>query len=329
MQQKRAAEAKDNAMQVSSNDVSLFPSHIDIVVCNAGIHTGLSPFYETEPATTKQGYDLTFGVNYLSHFLLTEKLLLTESSSRNSISSNSSKTTSSSLLNQSSSSKSTKIVHVTSSFHFAVDGSDLRVGKANIPPNIETPIAALPGGSHGFFFFKSTRQYANSKLAQILQARYYNTYGKLRSTTACPAWVGTDILQAPHDSWISKAFRYTAFPVEGYGISSVLAAMFVDGEHNGEDFFVSTKMSHMGSSLDGIFAGEHYSYPPSPRQKLSYQWLPIRDIMVSAFAYVVMLPFQSYFPAVMETSLSSKATFDTQLQEDLYQWSKQAVQEWF
>ena len=38
----------------------------------------------------------------------------------------------------------------------------------------DDPVAARPGGNHGFVFFRSQRQYANSKLAQILQARHAN-----------------------------------------------------------------------------------------------------------------------------------------------------------
>ena len=40
---------------------------IDVLINNAGVMM-------TPAETTKQGYDLAFGVNYLSHFLLTEKL---------------------------------------------------------------------------------------------------------------------------------------------------------------------------------------------------------------------------------------------------------------
>ena len=63
-----------------------------------------------------------FSVNYLSHFLLTEKLLpLMEKSSEH-----------------------PKILQISSTFHYGVDGSDL--GGA-------APVASQPGGSHGFVGF--------------------------------------------------------------------------------------------------------------------------------------------------------------------------------
>lgn len=114
---------------------------IDVLVNNAGIHTGFGGLFKTR--TTKQGFDQAWGVNYLGHFLLTEKLMP--------------------LLKAS---KSPKVVQVSSRFHLAVDGSDISTNNGS-----QDPIVSQPGGSHGFFFFRSQRQYGNSKFAQILHAR--------------------------------------------------------------------------------------------------------------------------------------------------------------
>ena len=50
---------------------------VDILVNNAGVYWG-----KGERATTEDGFELTFGVNHLGHFLLTELVfpLLKESS---------------------------------------------------------------------------------------------------------------------------------------------------------------------------------------------------------------------------------------------------------
>jgi NAD(P)-dependent dehydrogenase (short-subunit alcohol dehydrogenase family) len=245
-------------------------------------------------------------VNYLSHFLLTEKLLEQTD-----------------LLKQS---NYPRIVHVTSSFHFAADGSDLRTFHDSDKATESPPIASLPGGSHGFVVSRSQRQYANSKLAQIVHARYYQRkYPGIASLTACPAWVGTQII-AQEDSLVAKMFRAMAFPAHGYGLSSILRAMFVDyhqQKNDGSipnDFYTNNKLVRAAPYLDDALAATPLV------QKLTYQWLPIRDAFVFCTA-MILLHWQRVLPSV-EPAQSSKATFDVQLQEDLYQWSRQAVQPW-
>jgi hypothetical protein len=259
-------------------------------------------------------------VNYLSHFLLTESLLEKTTFLENS--------------------NYPRIVHVTSTFHFAVDGSDLR------PPMLsqlvaaatkkgrdsgKDPIASQPGGNHGFVFMRSQRQYANSKLAQILHARYYQRkYPNLDSVTACPAWVGTQIIRAQQDGILARIFRFMAYPANGYGLSSILRAMFVDthkedqinnnNNNNINDFFINNKLMHGARYVD------HFLNGIPLLSKLTYQWLPIRDVMLFGSAMLV-LHWQRVFTWV-EPAQSSEVSYDVQLQDDLYQWSRQAVQEW-
>jgi short chain dehydrogenase len=58
------ANAVKSMKALSKSEDSVFPDHIDIVVCNAGIHQGFDAFWDPYRAT-KQGYDLTFGgTNY-------------------------------------------------------------------------------------------------------------------------------------------------------------------------------------------------------------------------------------------------------------------------
>ncbi|KAG7345750.1 short-chain dehydrogenase/reductase family protein [Nitzschia inconspicua] len=325
-------KSQQQTMESSSSSDYDFPDHIDIVVCNAGIHLGLSTFWDPYQVT-QQGYDLVFGVNYLSHFLLTELLL--------------DKTT---FLERS---NYPRIVHVTSTFHFAVDGSDLQqqhttttttpvVDSVHEQIKLDPPTASLPGGSHGFVVSRSQRQYANSKLAQILHARYYQRkYPNITSYTACPSWVGTQIIQAHQDSLEARIFRSMAFPANGYGLSSILRSMLVtdtttttttttttattdnnNNNNNGlkDDFFINNKLSMAGPMLDDMLTKHPWI------RKLTYQWLPIRDAMMFCAA-MVLLHWQRVAPSV-EPSRSSKASYDPQLQDELYQWSRQAIQEW-
>ena len=259
-------------------------------------------------AVTYEGFESQLGVNYLSHFLLTEKLLEKTS-----------------LLSPSDDRPPSKIVHVTSSFHFAVDGSDLW------PSEGKDPIAAQLGGNHGFTVFRSQRQYANSKLAQILHARYYNSKSVAKSVTACPAWVGTGIIQAHHESLSARIFRYLAFSAEGYGLSSILAAMFADDDDTADDFYISTQLMQGGALVDGVFSGSGSDTTSnntlSLSQQIFYHWTPFRDVAMFGGAMLIM-QWQRFFPVVKETAQSSQASYNTKLQEEFYQWSKTAVQEW-
>jgi NAD(P)-dependent dehydrogenase (short-subunit alcohol dehydrogenase family) len=86
----------ESVSQAADQLITSFP-RIDILVNNGGMHAGYGNFAASPP--NPQGFDPVFAVNYLSHFLLTEKL-------------------SSSL------SKSTRpvILQTSSSYHWGVDG---------------------------------------------------------------------------------------------------------------------------------------------------------------------------------------------------------------
>merc|ERR1719162_436368 len=87
-----------------------------------------------------QGKDFAFTVNYLSHFLLTEKLLQSLSNGG-------------------------RIVHVTSTFHWQVDGSELLPDRENGMPIAYQSDPTLQSPKH------LERSYANTKLAQIWHSR--------------------------------------------------------------------------------------------------------------------------------------------------------------
>jgi NAD(P)-dependent dehydrogenase (short-subunit alcohol dehydrogenase family) len=201
---------------------------IDILVNNAGMHA-LDDMFGTKLGFTVGShppyYDRVFVVNYLSHFLLTELLLPSLQKSN----------------------RQPTIVQTTSSYHWGVDGSDLLpiTDDKKLNGDIATvlPIAARPGGSEGFYVYRTQRSYANSKLAQIYHARALNQ--KLSSPSSsssstgptwppetktprivsfCPGWVATNI-GGPDDSMATKILATIAFPVHGWGIASALHAI--------------------------------------------------------------------------------------------------------
>lgn len=81
-----------------------FPS-IDFLVNNAGIHYG-APWksHEIDIASPTKGYDKCFVTNYLSHFLLTEKLLPALEKSKI---------------------KSPRVIQISSTYHWLSDGFSL------------------------------------------------------------------------------------------------------------------------------------------------------------------------------------------------------------
>eukprot|EP00554_Chaetoceros_debilis_P011807 CAMPEP_0194127770 /NCGR_PEP_ID=MMETSP0150-20130528/60697_1 /TAXON_ID=122233 /ORGANISM="Chaetoceros debilis, Strain MM31A-1" /LENGTH=378 /DNA_ID=CAMNT_0038821717 /DNA_START=152 /DNA_END=1285 /DNA_ORIENTATION=- len=146
----------------------------------------------------KNGMDLAFTVNYLSHFLLTEKLLETLSNA----------------------SPEGRVVHLTSTFHWKVNGSAL---------------CPLPDGSILASESDPTRQgpkhleraYANSKLAQMWYSRCMRKKsGKdCSSVLACPSWAATGI--AGEEGGLAHLVKNFAFPVSpcGPGITSAINAI--------------------------------------------------------------------------------------------------------
>ena len=272
---------------------------LDVLVNNAGIHTGFSGMWTR--TTTKQGYEPTFGVNYLSHFLLTEQLLP--------------------LMIRTS--KKPKVVQISSSFHRAVDGSDLGTvvvggGGGGDTAQTSPPIASVPGGSHGFLLFKSQRQYANSKLAQIYHARSlqkrYHTAG-VTAVSICPAWVGTQI-GSKEGTWMHTLFKMAVFPADGYGLSSILHAIFDDYDHskNQDDFYVN-------ANIPGIERMETFLEP-----SWMYSLVPIRDLWGSLFAGFLLIA-ERFFP-FYGTVKSSHPSYNERHQNELYEWSRDAVSEW-
>lgn len=122
---------------------------IDYLVNNAGLHLTQKDLVSSSPVLTEQGYEMTFGVNYLSHFLLTEKLLPSLERSRN----------------------EARIIQVSSSFHWLSNASALAPSADGLLP----PFASRGDiSSYISSVLQRFRSYSFSKLAQILHMRALN-----------------------------------------------------------------------------------------------------------------------------------------------------------
>lgn len=250
---------------------------IDILVNNAGMHGGLDLFGSNNDGGP---HDKVFTVNYLSHFLLTEKLLPTLQKA-----------------------PSPRIVQTTSAYHWSVDGSDLSTSSS-----FPTPIAARPGGSHGWYLFRTSRSYSNSKLAQLLHLRALPHFNGTKKCF-CPGWVGTRI--GGQNDVFFYMLQAAGFDVNRWGIASALLALF-DDAHKDTDYYIN---------------GWWFRLPELIFQRPTPQWLyryGLRDAIGNAFAWTVLVT-QKLAPSYAGPAVSSPESYNETLQKELYEWSVQAV----
>ena len=288
---------------------------IDILVNNAGMHA-LDDMFGTKLSfnvgSQPPYYDRVFVVNYLSHFLLTELLLPSLQKSN----------------------RLPTIVQTTSSYHWGVDGSDL------IPPTVSSdeggkndaaniPVAAIPGGSVGYYIYRTQRSYANSKLAQIYHARALQhkiaSSSKVdghalprktfRIVSFCPGWVATNI-GGPDDSLATKILATIAFPVNGWGIASALHAILstTPTTKKGNDYYINSNTF--------LVAGYIFSKPTPP---WFYRY-GFRDVIANMFANFALATQR--LGAHAGPTKSSPESYNMTIALSLYDWSYHAVQKY-
>jgi len=211
------------------------------------------------------------------------------------------------------------LVQTSSSSHWAVDGSDLVVRSDDDDDEDDTPIAARPGGSHGYILFRTQRSYSNSKLAQIYHARALKAnddrFQNVRVVSFCPGWVATNIAGS---NWIfSAVLQALAFPMEGWGVASALRAMFDSSSSSSlssnpsDDWYINSNSFRLSEFL-----------VPRPTPSWMHT-IPIRDVLIGAMAPVTLV--LQGFMAKAGLAVSSPESYNTTKSNSLYRWSKSAV----
>lgn len=278
---------------------------VDLLVNNAGLAYNLED--GEQAGISKQGYDICFQINYLSHFLLTEKL--------------------------SSKMKGGRVIHVTSGLSFGVDGSGL------IPRDLEyNPTASKPWNKGPPR--QNSMAYGNSKLAQIWHSAALNRKMKnkrILSVCACPSWAATGIAGENQEgaqvlerfAFPTKASVYDENEIAGPALQSILFAMFLPEDELDSSLFTGAKYLGNTKVFDAL----------CPRKPGQANHLLFSDKMgdmadrvdiAKYFAFFIILPFQRWFHPVDEPiyQAASYESENVEGQDALYEWSRQAVSQW-
>jgi len=282
----RVVDLQDlDSVALAADELNSEFGRIDFLINNAGIAYDL---LDADRATS-QGFDAAFGVNYLSHFLLTEKLLPTLKRSN------------------------ARIINVSSSFHTQTNGDDL-------VPSLDggDPFASRPSSSR----LHSLKAYGSSKLAQIFHGRSLTrsieseANNSLRIISICPSWVATNIA----GSLFKKILDVFAFESE-FGITPILFSMFhpdagaktSNGGHNDYvtncSFFTGTRMQFFEKIVFSL------DWPKGLRAVNVYCSAPILMMAQRFLADVGMVK-------------SSEDSYDISKQDALYEWSILAIAPW-
>lgn len=271
------------SVQKAAEEIASQFDRIDILVNNAGIHYFASA--DGKVPTTPQGLDVSWGVNYMSHFLLTEKMI--------------------DLLQKSNFTPT--VIQISSTFHCAVDGSELVIPD----DKSRDPLVAVPGVFTGNSLFGSQRAYANSKLAQILHARaLQRRHPELVVRSICPCWVGTGIAGK---SIFGMILGRLAYPNNGFGVKSALTAALDTTSPKSADWFTNSQCT-----------GWLEKYFPDVIYKPWFYKYGFRDVLALCYANGLLLTTQRFFTKV-EPRRPSPETYHTELQETLYEWSHRRV----
>eukprot|EP00536_Pseudo-nitzschia_multiseries_P003695 jgi/Psemu1/186455/e_gw1.58.23.1 len=265
-------------------------NRIDLLINNAGIcYDANAP--KKRATVSAHGKDLAFTVNYLSHFLLTEKLMPNLSNGG-------------------------RVVHITSTFHWKVDGSELLPSETDGVPVAYQSDPEKQGPDH------FGRSYANTKLAQIWHSRAIakRLPEGCSSVCACPLWAATGIAGEQGRKFLSEY----AFSVSdcGPGVTSAINAMLRTDDELGDALNDGTSFVANSNIIDFDLTRAFLA------SKFVSKTLGWRDSLTN-LSSVFLLITQKYGHEDFTIQKTSPESFENEKKrERFYQWSKDEVSEW-
>lgn len=219
-------------------------------------------------------------------------------------------------LEKSTMSNSPRIIQISSTMHFVVDGTALIPNKSGNPPTASQPSSSI---LHGM------AAYGQSKLAQIYHSRSLSRdlaskKSRIQVISLCPSWVATHIAGANMKN-ILQLFAYDA---DNFGISPFLFAMFhpLAGNQNNS----GRKLNDYVTSCS-IFCNENILMK-------ALCWITnvidksgtLRQLLLSNIG-CALLPLQKFF-ATVDFRESSSDSYDVTKQDALFQWTKETLSPW-
>ena len=305
-----------NSVSKVADEIKVQFPKIDVLVNNAGLAYNPPSMDPTVTGpTSAHGKDLAFTVNYLSHVLLTEKLLpnLMQGNNNNG-----------------------RVVHITSSFHWKVDGTELIPSVScwnkeeeemknyedwlepmayQSDPNLQSP-------KH------YQRSYANTKLAQLWHSRAI----PCSSVCACPTWAATSI--AGEKGSAKEFLNQYAFPVSnvGPGITSSINAILRTDEELNEALHTTTTNNNNNNNLQKCFVANS--------RIIEYIWgldtwltsdfvtnvLGLRDTITDICSAILLLGQRYTYEEFIIQKSSPESYMDKDKIKKFHQWSQKEIQ---
>jgi hypothetical protein len=238
-------------------------------------------------------FSIFLAANYFAHFLLIEKLLP--------IIKNSNKP---------------KILYTNSFYHYSVDGQEL-IGQGD--DGTQPPSAIYPYKCPTLMY-RDQWIYASSKLSMLLHSRHLKRRNpNIDIVSADPGWTATN-LNGPTGSLLHDPMQWLGFPVEGWGLVSLLSALFTDTTKDDD----GVDLDYWSNSKASLLFPATFNTGIIPKWMDKY--LMMRDHVVCVWGFV--LGYTQRFVYGAFPSEASKESYNVTLQESLFIWSQVAVSEW-
>jgi len=285
---------------------------IDMILANAGVHYGWRTFGSP---STAQGVDQVYGVNYLSHFVLIEKLIP--------------------LLEQGG--HKPRLVFVSSFFHYAVNAHDVMgtltdapssaaASSTSVMPSISPPPGIFADRPCPHPLYRDQYMYGASKVSLMLYAHYLQRqHPQIKVVSVDPGWVATHINGSPGTP-LYHPQQWLSFDVyDGWGLVSILHAMFnttaVPAQSGGSLYWSNAKNYKILPAFLNL-----ESKLSSPILQRLYRQFRVRDAYTALSGFVLGYTQRFFYHAY--PSHVAEETLDPAVQENVVAWTRQMVAQW-